>query len=88
MLKFTPYHRACTFIREALAGGPRLGCEIIAAAEEAGFGHALVLLAAREVATAQECQRGLLWQLKQEQRSERSSAAASGTTTSLELAGI
>lgn len=83
MLNPTPYHRACTFIRQQLAGGARPGYEIIAAAEEEGFGHALVLLAAREVAIAQESKRGLLWQLKQEQRSERNSAAAS-----LELAGI
>ena len=83
MFNLTLYDQACAFIREALTGGPRLGCDIIAAAENAGFGHALVLLAAREVATAQESQRGLLWLLKQEQRSERNSAVASS-----ELAGV
>lgn len=46
----TMYARACEFLRDALAAGPRRSAEVIAAAERVGINYGAVLLAARAVA--------------------------------------
>lgn len=69
----TMYAKACEFLRETLAAGPRRSAEVIAAAERVGINYGAVLLAARLVVHGDE-----LWQLKP--------AAASPASRSAELA--
>jgi len=55
----TMYGKACEFLRDTLAEGPRRSADVIAAAERAGINYGAVLLAARAVTCG-----GDLWQLK------------------------
>ena len=70
----TMYVKACEFLHDTLARGPRRCAEVIAAAERAGINYGAVLLAARTVVHGDE-----FWQLRP--------AVAPSSSRSAELAG-